>query len=141
MTRPPGASVPLAYSGLVLAAFLLGAGPTASAGIFSASKNDVAVKVAELLENTSNALVRGLDFSPDGTRIAVDAEGQTINIWDWRNKRVERSLDKPHGGNDLLVSNPILYSPDARFLVNCEQSGEGDVVARIWDTANWSTAQ
>src|ERR1700719_596167 len=111
MTRPPSASAPLAHSCLVLAALFLGGGPPAFAGIFGANKNDVAVKVAELSENNSNALVRGLDFSPDGSRIAVDAENQTISIWDWRKSHLEQSLKKPYGGNDLGLANPILYTP------------------------------
>jgi WD40 repeat protein len=142
MSRPLRAASPLnALSGVAIAAFLLASSPPASAGIFGASRSDVAVKVAELPEKSGDLLVSGLDFSPDGSRLAEEWGGSTINIWDWRNRRVEMTLNKPHGGNDLDALNPILFSPDSRFLANCEGSGAGDVVVRIWSTSNWSVVK
>ncbi len=121
-----------------LAAFFIASSPPAFAGIFGASKDDVAMKVGELSEQDHHALVRGLDFSPDGSRLAIDAESPTINIWDWRNKHVERTLQKPEGGNDFNASNPLMLSPDGRLLANCEQFSTDHVVARIWDTRTGS---
>jgi WD40 repeat protein len=103
--------------------------------------NSVVVKVAELSEENSKALVRGLDFGPDGSRLAIDAVGPNISIWDWRNRRVDKTLLKPEGGNDLAAPNPLFYSPDGSLLVNCEQSGAGNVVARIWNVPNGMIAK
>jgi WD40 repeat protein len=126
---------------LMLAALLFASSPTASAGLFGASKNDVAVKVAELSNLGSEIYPLGLDFSPDGNRVAVESVTEKIYIWDWRNKRVESTVEKPHGGNSLGSTNPIQYSPDGRHLAVCEVSGVGDVVVRIWNTDHWSIAK
>jgi WD40 repeat protein len=82
-----------------------------------------------------------MDFSPDGTRLAVDSITGTIAVWDWRSRKLERSVDKTPGGNDLNVANPVRFSFDGRFFANCETSGAGDVTVRIWATDNWSIAK
>jgi WD40 repeat protein len=124
-----------------LAALLFASSPPASAGIFGASKNDVAVKVAELPNQDSRIYPLGLDFGPDAGRIAVESQSGKIHIWDWRAKRVEKTVELPHAGNALLATNPLVYSSDGRFLAACEVSGAGDVVVRIWDTATGSIAK
>lgn len=126
--------------GIAAAALFLASSPPASAGIFGASKNDVAVKVAELLNPDSKIYPLGLDFGVDGNRIAVESQNGKIHIWDWRGKRVQQTLVLPDGGNALGVTNPIQFSVDGRFLAACEVSGAGDVVVRIWDAASWSIA-
>ena len=103
--------------------------------------NDVAVQVAELPEKVSDAIVRGLDFSPDGKQLAEEWGGDHINIWDWKNQKIDHVLKKPYGGNDIGVSNPVHFSPDGRYFANCEQSGEHDVVIRIWNATDWSIAK
>src|ERR1700680_196574 len=127
--------------GIAAAALFLASIPPASAGIFGASKNDVAVKVAELPNPDSKIYPLGLDFGVDGNRIAVESQSGKIHIWDWRGKRVEQTLELPDGGNALGVTNPIQFSVDGRFLAACEVSGAGDVVVRIWDAASWSIAK
>lgn len=109
--------------------------------IFGSNMNDVAMKIAELPEQYGEVIVRSLDFSPDGNRIAVESDGEKINIWDWRNRRVEKTIEKPRAGNAGNATNPLRYSPDGRFLAACEESGEGDVVVRIWNTVNWTIAK
>lgn len=98
---------------------------------------EVAVKVAELPEQYK-INVHGLDFSPDGTYLAVDSADSTINIWDWRKERIVRTLEKVRS-NDGLTTEPIRYSPDGRLLVACH-GRSGGVVARIWDTETWAVA-
>lgn len=122
--------------GIAAAALLLASSPPATAGIFGASKNDVAVRVAELPNSDSRIYPLGLDFSPDGRHLAVESQSGKIYIWDWRGKRVERTLELPDGGNALGATNPIRFSIDGRFLAACEVSGAGDVVVRIWDAAS-----
>jgi WD40 repeat protein len=141
MTRPLSASLLNTFSGVALPAILLALSPQASAGIFGASKIDVAVKVAELPSTNSKPYPLGLDFSPDGYHIAIESVSEKIEIWDWRNKHVEKTVEKPHGGNSLGTTNPIQYSPDGRVLAVCEVSGAGDVVVRIWNTDIWSIAK
>jgi WD40 repeat protein len=111
------------------------------AKVFGSTMNDVAVKVAELPETYREVIVPAADFSPDGTHIAVESDAEKINIWDWRRHRIEKTIERPYGGNDGNVTNPIGYSPDGRFLAACEMSGARDVVVRIWSTADWSIAK
>jgi WD40 repeat protein len=115
--------------------------PPAIAGIFGASENDVAVRVADLPNLDSRIYPLGLDFGTDGSHIAVELQNGKIHIWDWRAKRVEKTIELPHGGNALGATNPVLYSADGRFLAACEVSGAGDVVVRIWEAATWSIAK
>jgi WD40 repeat protein len=123
---------------IALSALLLASIEPATAGFFGASKNDVAAIVAELPTPARDIYPLGLDFSPDGKHIAVDSNSENIDVWDWRNKRIEKTVEKPHGGNTSGTTNPIQYSPDGRVLAACEVSGSGDVVVRIWNTDNWS---
>jgi WD40 repeat protein len=71
----------------------------------------------------------------------VESDGGKINIWDWRNHRIENTVEKPRGGNGIGVTNPVRYSTDGRFLAECETLGAGGVVVRIWNTADWSIAK
>jgi WD40 repeat protein len=116
--------------------FLVGSSPVL-AGLFAGSKTDVATKVAELPGKRGEDLFPGLAFSPDGSRIAID-QSEIIKIWDWRSRHVVQTLNKVYGGNDLSVSNPVLFSPDENFVANCEVSGEGDVALRIWNATSGS---
>jgi len=99
-------------------------------------KNDVAVKVTVLREK-ENINVSGLDFSPDGKHLAVVSIYETINIWDWKNNRIVRTVEKPQGANDGLVTEPIRYSPDGRLFAACHSRATNHIVARIWDTNTW----
>lgn len=104
------------------------------------SARDVAVTVAEFPEHDRYWIVPGLDFSPDGSRLAVESSDGKINVWDWRNKRLEKTVEKA-GGTNVGVANPLRYSPDGRWLAVCHTTGVGDVVVRVWDTATWSIAR
>jgi WD40 repeat protein len=103
--------------------------------------NDVATKVADLPETYRDVNVRGLDFSPDGGRLAVVSDHENINIWDWRRSHIEKTLEQPRGFNPIMTINPIQFSPDGRLLAACAGKGVGDVVVRIWNTADWSIAK
>jgi hypothetical protein len=109
--------------GIAAAALIIASSPPASAGVFGASKNDVAVKVAELPNQDSRIYPLGLDFSVDGSHIAVEPQSGKIHIWDWRTKRVEKTFELPRGGNALLATNPIVYSSDGRFLAGFLRNG------------------
>jgi WD40 repeat protein len=102
--------------------------------------NDVATKVAELPNPDSEIYPMGMDFAPDGVRIAVESFSGKIHIWNWHSKRVEKTLDMPKGFGNGMSTNPIAYSPDGLLLSVCDSSG-GDVVARIWSTTTWVIAK
>jgi WD40 repeat protein len=97
---------------------------------------DVAVKVTELPEQYK-ITVLALDFSPDGKYLAVRSADETINIWDWQNGRIMRSLEKAKGANDGLTTEPLRFSPDGRLFVACHSRAAGNVVARIWRADTW----
>lgn len=96
---------------------------------------DVAVKIAELPEQYK-ITVPALDFSPDGKLLAVRSTYQTINIWDWQEKRIIHSLELAKGA-DSMTTEPLRFSPDGRLLVACHSRGVGHVVVRIWRTDTW----
>jgi WD40 repeat protein len=122
---------------IALAALPLASIQPAHADIFGAGKNDVAVKVAELPNPDSKIYPLGLDFSVDGSRIAVESQSGKINIWEWRRGRVEKTIEMPRGFGNGFSTNPIGYSPDGLLLAVCDASGAGGVVARVWSTITW----
>jgi WD40 repeat protein len=129
---------------IVMAVFpMLGHGDSGLESIrhfFGSTMNDVAVKVADLPEKYAEITVLGLDFSPDGSRVAVESDHENINIWDWRNKRIEKTVEKPEGFSAGLATNEIQYSPDGRLLAACG-GGAHDAVVRIWAVNDWSIAK
>jgi WD40 repeat protein len=127
--------------GIAAAALFLASIPPASAGIFGGSKNDVAVKVAELPNPDSRIYPLGLEFGVDVSRIAVESQSGKIYVWDWHGNHVEETLDMPRGFGNGMSTNPIHYSPDGLFFAACDASGAGGVVARIWNTADGSIAK
>jgi WD40 repeat protein len=148
MSRPFRISPLNILSSVALAACFLASGKPTSAGIFAASKNDVAIKVADLPTRPDHILfpfsavyALGLDFGPDGSRLAVESNSGKIYIWDWRNKRIEKTIEMPKGFGNGLTKNPIQYSPDGLLLVVCDGKAAGEVVARIWNTTDWSIAK
>lgn len=103
--------------------------------------NDVASKVAEFHENRQFEFwkyeIWGLDFSLDGKYLAAASPTTLeVQIWDWQNKRIDRTLEKSQGAG--LTAEPIRYSPDGRLLVACHSLAQGDVVIRIWNTETWA---
>jgi WD40 repeat protein len=111
--------------------------PPATAGIFGATKSDVASKVAELPNMDSGIYALGLDFGLDAGHIAAESQSGKIYIWDWRTKSVETVLDMPKGFGKNMSTNPIQYNSDGSLLAVCDATGAGDVVARIWNTTTW----
>jgi WD40 repeat protein len=104
------------------------------AGLFDfKGKNmkDVATQVAVLHEDSD---IWGLDFSPDGTQLAATAliGSLKVNIWDWRNERIVRTLMKPTAF-DATITEALRYSPDGHLLAACYgRSSKNDYVS-IWN--------
>ena len=95
---------------------------------------EVAHKVAELHED-QNIEIWGLDFSPDGKYLAATSPTTLeVQIWDWQNKRIVRTLEQAQGSG---FETDIRYSPDGHLLVACHNLAQGDVVIRIWNTDTW----
>ena len=97
----------------------------------------VAVKVAELPEKSRGLFVRGLDFSPDGSKLAVGLDLSDINIWDWKKKSILQGLHKLPS-TISTAHRQVLYSPDGKLLAACHGPGEHDVAMRIWETRTWA---
>jgi WD40 repeat protein len=96
--------------------------------------------VADLPQSYRVVYSVGLDFSPDGTRLAVWSDHEKINVWDWRNNRIEQTIEKPQGATSEGVTDPLRYSVDGHFLIACHSRVKG-LSLRIWSTANWSIAR
>ncbi|MCQ3931341.1 MAG: hypothetical protein DPW16_12865 [Chloroflexi bacterium] len=71
------------------------------------------------------SLVWGVDYSPDGTRIAAGCWDGNVYIWDAQTGDLLHTLK---GHTDKVHS--VAYSPDGKYLV----SGSFDATAKIWDT-------
>lgn len=93
----------------------------------------VAVKVAELPERSRDLFVRGLDFSADGSQVAVGLDLSDINIWDWKKKIIVQALKKLPATTSV-AHRQVLYSPDGNLLAACHSPGEHSVAMRIWET-------
>ncbi len=96
---------------------------------------EVAVKIAELHED-KDIEIWGLDFSPDGKYLAATSPTTLeVQIWDWQNKRIVRTLEKAQGAG---LTTDIHYSPDGHLLVACHSQAAGDILVRIWNTETWA---
>jgi WD40 repeat protein len=126
---------------LIASAFVMSTSQSAVAALLGLFKSAVVVKITELPQDDHNWGVHGLDFSPDGDWLAADSEPDKILVWDWRNKQIVKNVAKPRDGNDLNAANPIRFSPDGRFLANCEEFGAGHVAVRVWNTKDWAVAK
>ena len=93
---------------------------------FGSHMNDIAQKIAELPDPTLGFASDHLQFSPDGSVLASLVDDK-INIWDWKNRRVLRTLRVPSVLGITLA--PLSFSPDGRFFAFCangwEHSGRG----------------
>jgi len=127
--------------GIAAAALFLASIPPASAGIFGASKNDVAVKVASLPQKYHEVASIGMAFNPSASELAVESGDLNIDVWDWRSQHIIRTLEKPRGAAGVLLTDPLSYSPDGKLLAACDSRGAGDVVIRVWNTKSWEIAK
>lgn len=139
---------PLVRTGLVASAVLLVFSgfcePAGSLGnqiisLIGIQVNSIAFKIKDLPAVNHGADVWGLDFSPDGNRIAAGS-GYQVDIWDWKTNRAETTLKLPQGANPLLVTNPLHFSPDGKLLAVSVSKALGNVTTRIWKTRDWTTA-
>ena len=114
---------------------LLAMPPAATAGLFGSGDSDeVATKVAVLDEETE---VGALDFSPDGSHLAVDSYGNSgTDIWDLGKKLIVSHL--PEGGTGIL-KEVIRYSPSNRQLAICHGiRGALKINIDVYDTSSWT---
>ena len=112
----------------------------AGSALFGIHMNNVAVKVVELAASSRDSVLDGLDFSASGDQIAVGAD-EGVAIWDWRQSRLVNTLQLPQGEDLGQTTSPLRYSPDGKFLAICGTRASGNVVARVWNTSDWSIAK
>ena len=99
--------------------------------------NTVVEKVVEL-DKDGNGFNNSMVFSPDSQFIATRAKGDNINIWDWRHRRIVKTITVPQSANDTLSTNSLIYSPDGKLFVACIGRGPGNIFIRVWSTTDWS---
>src|SRR5271170_4315081 len=66
------------------------------------NSGEVATLIAELPEREPFN-VWGVDFSPDGNYLASSSPSSyEIHVWDWKNRRIVRTLEQVHQGSSTL---------------------------------------
>jgi WD40 repeat protein len=86
--------------------------------------------------------VRAIAWSPDGTRLAIAADFNVVEIWDVASgERVQsllltRAFERwlwlrPHH-NPRDIASAVAWSPDGRFLA----AGSSDASAGVWELAS-----
>ena len=79
-------------------------------------------KVGELAGHTDT--VYGLDFSPDGTRLASGAIDDTVRVWDVAARKQVHEI-RGHQGD----VGPVEFTPDGKSIVSASNDG----TSRVWD--------
>jgi WD40 repeat protein len=138
-----GGWVSLSFAGIVLLPTILFAqSPGTTASAIGLSKiSDVVVKVGELPEKVTDSMPWGLDFSPDGQRLAVGTDYYHISIWNWRKSLIETTLSGPRGTNPGQSENQLRFSLFEHTFGMCVGRADGDIFARVWNSTNWSVTK
>jgi WD40 repeat protein len=117
----------IAFAGLIITPHARGAGL-----LCKPTEPPVARQVAEFNEDFS---VGGMDFSPDGQRLATNAAfaGLDVHVWDWRKPvRLLQTLHKTAAAGE---GNAIRFSPDGSLLAvghALDTAANGFGLIRIW---------
>lgn len=72
--------------------------------------------------------IRGIDVSPDGRRIALAVEDETIRVW---SAETGSELWRQENAHGLIELSYVVFSPDGKTLL----SGGYDGALRFWDAA------
>jgi hypothetical protein len=75
------------------------------------------------------AEVRGVAFSPDGTRLATVCTDQSVTVWDLSSRGVRFTRPGQSRPPDYGEAYGVAFSPDGRWLA----AGSDDGVVRVWD--------
>jgi WD40 repeat protein/RNA polymerase subunit RPABC4/transcription elongation factor Spt4 len=75
-----------------------------------------------------NTGVQSIDFSPDGSLLAIGSTNGELRIWDYQSEEVPNVVQ----GHQANVS-AVAWSPDGSLLA----TGGFDEMVKIWDTSTW----
>ncbi|QOY95403.1 hypothetical protein IM543_05945 [Massilia sp. UMI-21] len=98
------------------------------------------IKLREVVElsEPNNPRPRFLQFSPSGRVLASRQADGGIILWNWEERKVERSVTLPIGASDVVVGTPFAFSPDERFFATCHsRASNSNVVITVWSMAEW----
>lgn len=95
---------------------------------------DIGILPYEQPEGVHNWGAQGVDFSPDGKWVAVAHNNGTVNVWDFQNKQLVKTLKTP-----LLDIDFLKFSPNTRFVSvgGKEWKHHGSQGYIMWDLSNW----
>jgi WD40 repeat protein len=122
--------------GLMLTAVIAISSPC-SAGIFGFGTVQVPHVAVQIAKFSAADNITGMDFSADGTTLAVAALGDEVVLWNWRGGRIERKLEDTRSGGNM-ASQAIRFSQNGQFLASCHGLSTNDTVVRIWNAQKWT---
>lgn len=100
-----------------------------------AALDSIAIKTVEI---PIGILARDMEFSMDGSLLAVKDANETIRILNPKNGTTISILSKAPGANSSLASDSIHFNPSGELFVACHEKARGDIIARIWDAKTWA---
>jgi WD40 repeat protein len=107
------------------------------AGIFGSGSGRVPQVANQIAKFSGADNITGMDFSADGTTLAVAALGDTVFLWNWQHARIERKLEDTRSGMNI-ASQAIRFSQDGQFLASCHGLSTTNTVVRIWNAQKWT---
>lgn len=99
------------------------------------------IKVIAELSNQNETATSSLAFDKTGEYLAVRSGKNTINVWQWKEKRIVITLNLPSGTNDFLSSAALAFSPDGSLLMSCHTPASDYSSVTLWDTKTWKVAR
>jgi WD40 repeat protein len=125
--RPDGAQLAVGFNDGTVQVWEIGIPQSLAAVLPGPVRAPIAAPALLLSIPAHTGPVRGLAFSPDGTRLATAGGDRTARVWE---AATGRELVALHGHRDIIWR--IAFSPDGTRLATASQ----DYMLKVWDAAD-----
>jgi WD40 repeat protein len=102
--------------------------------------NNAIARLQELPAKTSRDEIWAIDFSKDGSRIAIGNNFQ-VDVWDWKDKYLATTIPLPRGVAPRFDANAVQYSPDGTLLAILVSGAAQRLVVRVLNTKDWTVVK